>query len=94
LTDPGPTDGIGAVFGLGIPELIVILVLALLVFGPRKLPELGSFLGKSLRDFRDSLDGRSDESSGPPAHRSDEDEHTPGEGGATGAAHGPEKRTD
>lgn len=60
-------------FGLGVPELIVILVLALLVFGPRKLPELGSFLGKSLRDFRDSLDGRPDDAQGPPARRDAED---------------------
>lgn len=61
-------------FGLGVPELIVILVLALLVFGPRKLPELGSFLGKSLRDFRDSLDGRPDDTPGsPPARRDAED---------------------
>jgi sec-independent protein translocase protein TatA len=60
-------------FGLGIPELIIILVLALLVFGPRKLPELGSFLGKSLRDFRDSLDGRAeDDAVGPPATRQDD----------------------
>ena len=47
-------------FGLGVPELLIILVLALLVFGPRKLPELGSFLGKSLRDFRESLEGDDD----------------------------------
>jgi len=52
-------------FGLGVTELVVILVLALLVFGPRKLPELGSFFGKSLRDFRDALGG-GDESESPP----------------------------
>ena len=52
-------------FGLGVTELVVILVLALLVFGPRKLPELGSFFGKSLRDFRDALGG-GDETGGPP----------------------------
>jgi sec-independent protein translocase protein TatA len=77
-------------FGLGIPELIVILVLALLVLGPRKLPELGSFLGKSLRDFRDSLDGRSgDEPAGPPA-RSDEDEPpSDGESRSTSGRAGP-----
>ncbi len=45
-------------WGLGIPELIVILVIALLVFGPSRLPEVGSFLGKSLRAFRDSMDRR------------------------------------
>lgn len=51
-------------WGLGIPELLVILALALLVFGPSRLPEVGSFLGKSLRAFRDSLDHREDDESG------------------------------
>ncbi|MBM4242720.1 MAG: twin-arginine translocase TatA/TatE family subunit [Deltaproteobacteria bacterium] len=48
-------------WGLGFPELLVILALALLVFGPSRLPEVGSFLGKSLRAFRDSLDHREDD---------------------------------
>lgn len=47
-------------FGLGVPELIVILVIALLVFGPGKLPDVGKFLGRSLRDFRDALEHRDD----------------------------------
>jgi sec-independent protein translocase protein TatA len=72
-------------FGLGIPELIIILVLALLVFGPRKLPELGSFVGKSLRDFRDSLDGRADDdTASPPATRQDEASPAPGKSDAAG----------
>ena len=37
---------------LGVPELIVIFVIALLVFGPKKLPELGKSLGKGLREFK------------------------------------------
>ncbi len=37
---------------LGIPELIIIFVVALIVFGPRKLPELGRSLGKSLSEFK------------------------------------------
>ena len=37
---------------LGMPEILVILVIALIVFGPRKLPELGKTLGKSLAQFR------------------------------------------
>lgn len=39
-------------FNLGMPELIVILVIALVVFGPAKLPELGKALGKSIREFK------------------------------------------
>jgi len=37
---------------LGVPELLVIFVIALIVFGPRKLPELGKSLGKGLAEFR------------------------------------------
>ena len=42
-------------FNLGIPEVIVILGIALVIFGPKKLPELGRNLGKGLRNFKDSL---------------------------------------
>lgn len=37
---------------LGMPEILVILVVALLIFGPKKLPELGRSLGQSIREFR------------------------------------------
>ena len=37
---------------IGMPELIIIFVIALIIFGPRKLPELGRSLGKSLGEFR------------------------------------------
>jgi len=40
---------------IGIPELIIIGIIALLVFGPKKLPELGSGLGKAIRDFKGSM---------------------------------------
>ena len=39
---------------IGMPELIVIFVIALIIFGPRKLPELGRSLGKSLAEFKRS----------------------------------------
>ena len=37
---------------IGVPELIIIFVIALIIFGPRKLPELGRSLGKSLSEFK------------------------------------------
>lgn len=52
-------------FDLGFPELVVILVIALVVFGPSKLPSLGSNIGKAIRDFKKSLnEEHSEESAG------------------------------
>jgi sec-independent protein translocase protein TatA len=45
-------------FGIGVPELLVILVVALLVFGPGRLPEVGSALGKGIRDFKRAFEGK------------------------------------
>jgi sec-independent protein translocase protein TatA len=42
----------GMMFGLGLQELGIILVLALVIFGPAKLPQIGSSLGKAIRDFK------------------------------------------
>jgi len=39
-------------FGIGTPEIIIIVVVALLIFGPSKLPELGKTLGKGIREFK------------------------------------------
>jgi sec-independent protein translocase protein TatA len=46
---------------IGFPEMLVILVLALVVLGPKKLPEAGKSLGKGMREFKDSLSGASRE---------------------------------
>jgi sec-independent protein translocase protein TatA len=50
-------------FGLGLQELLVILVIALVIFGPSKLPQIGSGLGKAIRDFKKGVSGDEEESS-------------------------------
>ena len=45
-------------FGLGIQELLVILIIVVLIFGASRLPELGTGLGKAIRGFKDSLAGK------------------------------------
>lgn len=42
-------------FGLGLPELLLILVIGLIFFGPGKLPEIGSALGKSMKEFKQAV---------------------------------------
>lgn len=43
-------------FGLGLPEMMVVLVIALVVFGPSKLPSLGRSLGEAIRGFKKGLE--------------------------------------
>lgn len=42
------------IFGIGLPEMALIMVLALLVFGPKKLPEIGRSMGKAIRGFQEA----------------------------------------
>ncbi len=42
------------IFGIGLPEMAVIFTVALLVFGPKKLPEIGRSMGKAIRGFQDA----------------------------------------
>jgi len=45
-------------FGIGLPELLILLLVLLLVFGPKRLPEMGRQLGKGMREFKDSVSGK------------------------------------
>lgn len=51
---------------LGLPELLVVFAIGLLVFGPKRLPELAKNLGKGIRDFKKALNGDEEETPRPP----------------------------
>lgn len=42
------------IFGIGLPEMALIMVVALLIFGPKKLPEIGRSVGKAIRGFQEA----------------------------------------
>ena len=48
-------------FGIGIWEILILLLVVLLVFGPKRLPEMGRSLGKGMREFKDSISGKDDD---------------------------------
>lgn len=49
------------ILGLGVPELVIILVIVLIIFGPRKLPDIGKALGSSLRELKKSASSKEEE---------------------------------
>jgi len=66
---------------IGLQEIVIVLIIALIIFGPKRLPELGRSLGKGIREFRGSISGDSQderpeaiEPPQPPAGKNAEDE--------------------
>jgi sec-independent protein translocase protein TatA len=65
-------------FGLGLPELGIVAVVAILIFGPKKIPELGNALGKTLRSFKEGVGQAEDESTQKERDKDKEEEQTLG----------------
>lgn len=51
------------ILGLGVPELVIILVVVLVIFGPKNLPKIGSALGKTVKNVREGMEEGEDEKS-------------------------------
>ena len=52
-------------FGLGMPELVIIMIIALILFGANKLPEIGGGIGKGIKNFKNALSEKPKEISSP-----------------------------
>ena len=59
-------------FGIGMPELIIILVIIMIIFGAGKLPEIGSGIGKGIRNFKKATNDQPDEIIPPDSKKDDE----------------------
>ena len=81
-------------FGIGQPEVLIFLVVVLLLFGAKRVPEIGRSVGKGMREFKDAVTGKDDEA--PPRLPAAEDEERAGARTAARARHrflGPDETT-
>ncbi|OPY71870.1 MAG: Sec-independent protein translocase protein TatA [Syntrophorhabdus sp. PtaU1.Bin058] len=60
-------------FGLGFPELIVILIIVIMIFGAGKLPEIGGAIGKGIRSFKKASQEPEEKKNPPPKENSDKE---------------------
>ena len=58
MTGPGAPVKLYFMFGLGATELVIILAIVVLLFGARRLPEIGSGLGRAIRGFKEGVSGK------------------------------------
>ena len=63
------------VLGMGVPELLVILLVALIIFGPKNLPKLGSAIGKTVKNVREGMEEGSDDKDVAKAEKSSSSEN-------------------
>ncbi len=59
---------------VGLPEVVIVLAIVLLIFGPKRLPQAGRALGKGMREFKDSISGKhkdDEELEAPPADKAE-----------------------
>ncbi|MDY4690523.1 twin-arginine translocase TatA/TatE family subunit [Atopobiaceae bacterium SGI.236] len=70
---------VGLLGGIGAPELVVILVIVLVLFGPKRLPQLGSSLGKTVKNIREGMESEDDDAEDV-EYEDDEDEDDEDEG--------------
>lgn len=64
-------------FGIGPLELVIVLVIILVIFGPKRLPGLGRSLGQGMREFKDSVTSKSEQDAQPPELESPAGEPSP-----------------
>ena len=62
------------ILGLGVPELVVILLVVLLIFGPKNLPKLGSAIGRTFKNLREGMDSKTKDEGEQPADSADASE--------------------